>query len=117
MTNYKLKTDDLSQIFDENGQHKLNKFSTEPKAEFDIDFLEEKLKVFAIIPELTKVSTNKVTGSLENARYELILSKDFKISSDFQKVIIDEIKHSIPNFFNRKMIQKEDKNTWEMIIR
>lgn len=42
MTNYKLKTDDLSQIFDENGQHKLNKFSTEPKAEFDIDFLEEK---------------------------------------------------------------------------
>lgn len=117
MTNYKLKTDDLSQIFDENGQHKLNKFSTEPKAEFDIDFLEEKLKVFAIIPELTKVSTNKVTGSLENARYELILSKDFKISSDFQKVIIDEIKHSIPNFFNRKMIQKEDKNTWEMIFR
>ena len=117
MTNSKLKMDNLYQIFDENGQHKLNKFSTEPKAELNIDFSANKLEVFVIIPELTKVSTNKIVGSIESARCELILSKDFKISSDFQTVIIDEIKHVIPKFFNRKMIQKEDKNTWEMIFR
>lgn len=113
----KIKKDDLYEVFDENGQHKLNKFSTEHKAEFNIDFSIEKLEVFVIIPELTKISTNKIIGSLEKARCELILSKDFKISSDFQTVIIDEIKHVIPKFFNRKMIQKEDKNTWGMIFR
>ena len=69
---------DLHNIFDENGQHKLNKFSTESTTKFSIDFFEEKLKVFVIIPEIIKISTNKVIGSLENARKELILSKDFK---------------------------------------
>ncbi len=109
--------DDLHNIFDENGQHKLNKFSTEPTIKFSIDFFEEKLKVFVIIPEIIKISANKVIGSLENARRELILSKDFKISSDFNKVTIDNIEHEIPKFFNRKAMKNEDKNTWEIIFR
>lgn len=109
--------DDLHDIFDENGQHKLNKFSTEPTTKFSIDFFEERLKVFVIIPQIIKLSANKVIGSLENARKELILSKDFKISSDCNKVTIDEIKHTIPKFFNREMMKKEDKNIWEMIFR
>lgn len=108
---------DLHNIFDENGQHKLNKFSTEPTAKFSIDFFEEKLKVFVIIPELIRLSANKVIGSLENARRELILSKDFKISGDFNKVTIDEIEYDIPKFFNREAMKNEDKNTWEIIFR
>lgn len=109
--------DDLHNIFDENGQHKLNKFSTEPTAKFSIDFFEERLKVFVIIPELIKLSANKVIGSLENASRELILSKDFKISSDFNKVTVDGVEHTIPKFFNKETMKNEDKNTWEMIFR
>ena len=108
---------DLHNIFDENGQHKLNKFSTEPTTKFSIDFFEEKLKVFVIIPEIIKVSANKVIGSLENPRCELILSKDFKISSDFNMVMVDNIEHAIPKFFNRETMKNEDKNTWEIIFR
>lgn len=108
---------DLHNIFDENGQHKLNKFSTEPTTKFSIDFFEEKLKVFVIIPEIIKISTNKVIGSLENARKELILSKDFKTSSDFNTVTVDNIEHTIPKFFNREAMKNEDENTWEMIFR
>lgn len=112
--------DDLYQIFDENGQHKLNKFSTEPTTKFNIDFFDEKLKIFVIIPEIIKVKTNganKVIGSLENARRELILSKDFKISSDSNKVTVDNIEYEIPKFSNRKTMKNEDKNTWEIIFR
>lgn len=112
--------DDLHNIFDENGQHKLNKFSTEPTTKFSIDFFKEKLKVFVIIPEIIKVKTdgvNKVIGSLENARKELILSKDFKISSDFNTVTVDNIEHTIPKFFNRETMKNEDENTWEIIFR
>ncbi len=108
---------DLHNIFDENGQHKLNKFSTESTTKFSIDFFEEKLKVFVIIPEIIKISTNKVIGSLENARKELILSKDFKTSSDFNTVTVDNIEHTIPKFFNRETMKNEDKNTWEIIFR
>lgn len=59
----------------------------------------------------------KAIGSLENARKELILSKDFKISSDFNKVTVDNIEHEIPKFFNREAMKNKDKNTWEIIFR
>lgn len=50
---------DLHNIFDENGQHKLNKFSKKVTTEFNINFLEEKLKVFMIIPKIIKIGPKK----------------------------------------------------------
>lgn len=112
--------DVLYQKIDEGGRHKLDKYSKKVEIKFNIDFFEERLQVFALIliPAAVKDrNKNVIINSANNARKELILSKNFKISPCYSKVIIDGTERAIPEFFNREMMKKEDKNTWEIIFR
>lgn len=45
-----------------------------------------------------------------------MLNKDFKITSDFKAIIIDNQTHDIPDCFNTDMVKNEDEKTWQMIF-
>lgn len=45
-----------------------------------------------------------------------MLNKNFKITSDFKSIIIDNQTYYIPDYFNVDMVKNEDEKTWQMIF-
>lgn len=101
----------MPDTFDENGEHFLNKFRKQPHTKITIDFFEEKVRVYVVLPQ------NSTNSNLLNKNgQELILSKNFKITEDFEEVIIDDVHFWIPSFFNKDLLKQEDTKTWEMVF-
>ena len=53
---------------------------------------------------------------IKKAKNYRMLNKNFKKTSDFKSVIIDNQTYYIPDYFNVDMVKKEDEKTWQMIF-
>lgn len=117
----KNKETKMDSMFDENGIHKLEKYSKEIKTKVNIDFWEECVKIYVIVPQKPNTkntdSLNHSMNDFLNSKINhLIISKKFKISDDYNSVTIEETVYSIPTFFNRTMVKNNDTKTWQMIF-
>lgn len=103
------------------------------KTKLNIDFINNLVDVFAYVVEKTmqkKVVALEDDMGIEIEKYEQIsiietvqsddsqpiFTKQFRISDDFESVIVDKKIFKIPSFFNREMILAKDVKTWEMIF-
>jgi hypothetical protein len=103
------------------------------KTKINIDFINNLVDVFAYVVEKTmqkKVVALEDDMGIEIEKYEQIsiietvqsddsqpiFTKQFRISDDFESVIVDKKIFKIPSFFNREMILEKDVKTWEMIF-
>ena len=103
------------------------------KTKINIDFINNLVDVFAYVVEKTmqkKVVALEDDMGIEIEKYEQIsiietvqsddsqpiFTKQFRISDDFESVIVDKKIFKIPPFFNREMILAKDVKTWEMIF-
>ena len=103
------------------------------KTKINIDFINNLVDVFAYVVEKTmqkKVVVLEDDMGIEIEKYEQIsiietvqsddsqplFTKQFRISDDFESVIVDKKIFKIPSFFNREMILAKDVKTWEMIF-
>lgn len=103
------------------------------KTKINIDFINNLVDVFAYVVEKTmqkKVVALEDDMGIEIEKYEQIsiietvqsddsqpiFTKQFRISDDFESVIVDKKIFKIPSFFNREMILAKDVKTWEMIF-
>ena len=106
------------EIFNEDGKHKLEKPSKKPEAKIIIDFIDKNVKIDIILPK-NKASNENNSAEIQGikkAKNYRILNKNFKITSDFKSVIIDNQNYNIPDYFNVDMVKKEDEKTWQMIF-
>lgn len=107
-------------IFNEKGEHKLECSQKVIQTEVKIDFWEESVKIYIIIPQNSKqnkISENKLIGNIVNGRIkQRIIFKRFKISEDFSIVTIDNYDWYIPIFFNRETLRQQDMKVWEMVF-
>ena len=112
LTSYK------DEIFNEDGKHKLEKPSKKPEAKIIIDFIDKNVKIDIILPK-NKASNENNSAEIQGikkAKNYRILNKNFKITSDFKSVIIDNQNYNIPDYFNVDMVKNEDEKTWQMIF-
>lgn len=112
LTSYK------DEIFNEDGKHKLEKPSKKPGAKIIIDFIDKNVKIDIILPK-NKASNENNSAEIQEikkAKSYRILNKNFKITSDFKSVIIDNQNYNIPDYFNVDMVKNEDEKTWQMIF-
>ena len=103
------------------------------KTKINIDFINNLVDIFAYVVEKTmqkKVVALEDDMGIEIEKYEQIsiietvqsddsqpiFTKQFRISDDFESVIVDKKIFKIPSFFNREMILAKDVKTWEMIF-
>lgn len=106
------------EIFNEDGKHKLEKPSKKPEAKIIIDFIDKNVKIDIILPKNKALKENnsaEIQG-IKKAKSYRMLNKDFKITSDFKAIIIDNQTHDIPDCFNTDMVKNEDEKTWQMIF-
>ena len=106
------------EIFNEDGKHKLDKPSKKPEAKIIIDFIDKNVKIDIILPK-NKASNENNSAEIQGikkAKNYRMLNKNFKITSDFKSVIIDNQTYYIPDYFNVDMVKKEDEKTWQMIF-
>ena len=106
------------EIFNEDGKHKLEKPSKKPEAKIIIDFIDRNVKIDIILPknQISQEDSNAEIQGIKKAKNYRILNKDFKITSDFKSIIIDNQSYNIPDYFNADMVKKEDEKTWQMIF-
>ena len=106
------------EIFNEDGKHKLEKPSKKPEAKIIIDFIDRNVKIDIILPknQILQEDSNAEIQGIKKAKSYRILNKNFKITSDFKSVIIDNQNYNIPDYFNVDMVKKEDEKTWQMIF-
>lgn len=106
------------EIFNEDGKHKLEKPSKKPEAKIIIDFIDRNVKIDIILPKnkILQEDSNAEIQGIKKAKNYRILNKNFKITSDFKSVIIDNQNYNIPDYFNVDMVKKEDEKTWQMIF-
>lgn len=112
LTSYK------DEIFNEDGKHKLEKPSKKPEAKIIIDFIDRNVKIDISLPknQILQEDSNAEIQGIKRAKSYRILNKNFKITSDFKSVIIDNQNYNIPDYFNVDMVKKEDEKTWQMIF-
>ena len=112
LTSYK------DEIFNEDGKHKLEKPSKKPEAKIIIDFIDRNVKIDIILPKnkILQEDSNAEIQGIKKAKSYRILNKNFKITSDFKSVIIDNQNYNIPDYFNVDMVKNEDEKTWQMIF-
>lgn len=106
------------EIFNEDGKHKLDKPSKKPEAKIIIDFIDKNVKIDIILPK-NKVPNENNSAEIQGikkAKSYRMLNKDFKITSDFKAIIIDNQTYDIPDYFNAAMVKNEDEKTWQMIF-
>ena len=106
------------EIFNEDGKHKLEKPSKKPEAKIIIDFIDKNVKIDIILPK-NKASNENNSAEIQGikkAKSYRMLNKDFKITSDFKAIIIDNQTYNIPDYFNADMVKNEDEKTWQMIF-
>ena len=106
------------EIFNEDGKHKLEKPSKKPEAKIIIDFIDRNVKIDIILPknQILQEDSNAEIQGIKKAKSYRILNKNFKITSDFKSVIIDNQNYNIPDYFNVDMVKNEDEKTWQMIF-
>lgn len=112
LTSYK------DEIFNEDGKHKLEKPSKKPEAKIIIDFIDRNVKIDISLPknQILQEDSNAEIQGIKRAKSYRILNKNFKITSDFKSVIIDNQNYNIPDYFNVDMVKNEDEKTWQMIF-
>lgn len=112
LTSYK------DEIFNEDGKHKLEKPSKKSEAKIIIDFIDRNVKIDIILPknQILQEDSNAEIQGIKKAKSYRMLNKNFKITSDFKSVIIDNQTYYIPDYFNVDMVKKEDEKTWQMIF-
>lgn len=106
------------EIFNEDGKHKLEKPSKKPEAKIIIDFIDKNVKIDIILPK-NKASNDNNSAEIQGikkAKSYRMLNKDFKITSDFKAIVIDNQTYDIPDYFNTDMVRNEDETTWQMIF-
>lgn len=106
------------EIFNEDGKHKLEKPSKKPEAKIIIDFIDKNVKIDIILPK-NKASNENNSAEIQGikkAKSYRMLNKDFKITTDFKAIIIDNQTYNIPDYFNADMVKNEDEKTWQMIF-
>lgn len=106
------------EIFNDDGRHKLEKPSKKPEAKIIIDFIDRNVKIDIILPknQILQEDSNAEIQGIKKAKNYRILNKNFKITSDFKSVIIDNQNYNIPDYFNVDMVKNEDEKTWQMIF-
>ena len=106
------------EIFNEDGKHKLEKPSKKPEAKIIIDFIDRNVKIDINLPKnkVTNENNSAEIQGIKKAKSYRMLNKDFKITSDFKSVIIDNQTYYIPDYFNVDMVKNEDEKTWQMIF-
>ena len=106
------------EIFNEDGKHKLEKPSKKPEAKIIIDFIDKNVKIDINLPKnkVTNENNSAEIQGIKKAKNYRILNKNFKITSDFKSVIIDNQNYNIPDYFNVDMAKNEDEKTWQMIF-
>ena len=106
------------EIFNEDGIHKLEKPSKKPEAKIIIDFIDKNVKIDIILPK-NKASNENNSAEIQGikkAKSYRMLNKDFKITTDFKAIIIDNQTYNIPDYFNADMVKNEDEKTLQMIF-
>lgn len=106
------------ETFNDDGTHKLTKPSQKVEAKIIIDFIDRNVKIDIILPknQILQEDSNAEIQGIKKAKNYRILNKDFKITSDFKSVIIDNQTYNIPDYFNVDMVKNEDVKTWQMIF-
>ena len=66
--------------------------------------------------QILQEDSNAEIQGIKKAKSYRMLNKNFKITSDFKSVIIDNQTYYIPDYFNVDMVKKEDEKTWQMIF-
>lgn len=59
---------------------------------------------------------NSLIQELTKEVPQILLSEKFEISKDYNFIMINNNKHVIPDFFNKKMMKEKNANTWEIIF-
>ncbi len=107
-----------NETFNDDGTHKLTKPSQKAKAKIIIDFIDRNVKVDILLPKHKAQNENnntEIQGIKKQKSYR-ILNKNFKVTSDFKSIIIDNQTYDIPDYFNVDMVKNEDEKTLEMIF-
>lgn len=107
-----------NETFNDDGTHKLVKPSRKAEVKIIIDFIERNVKIDIILPK-NKASNEENNTEIQGIKKQKncrILNKNFKITSDFKSIIIDNQTYDIPDYFNVDMVKNEDEKTWEMIF-
>lgn len=107
-----------NETFNDDGTHKLIKPSQKAEAKIIIDFIDRNVKIDILLPknESQKEDNNTEIQGIKKQKSYRILNKNFKITSDFKSIIIDNQTYDIPDYFNVDMVKNEDEKTWEMIF-
>ena len=105
-------------IFNYYGTNKLIKPSQKAEAKIIIDFIDRNVKIDIILPKnkASNEGNNTEIQGIKKQKNCRILNKNFKITSDFKSIIIDNQTYDIPDYFNVDMVKNEDEKTWEMIF-
>lgn len=108
-------------IFDKKGEPILEPYKKKIKTKLSIDFFEASVKIYIFFPKVRKKDSLKTKDSemnklLDTQKNQRIVYKKFKISDDYSSVRIDDFVYTIPVFFNREMLKKEDLKTLEMVF-
>lgn len=76
------------------------------------------MKIDILLPknESQKEDNNTEIQGIKKQKSYRILNKNFKITSNFKSIIIDNQTYDIPDYFNVDMVKNEDEKTWEMIF-
>ena len=106
------------ETFNDDGTHKLTKPRQKAEAKIIIDFIDRNVKIDIILPknQILQEDSNAEIQGIKKAKSYRILNKNFKITSDFKSIIIDNQSYNIPDYFNVDMVKKEDEKTWQMIF-
>ncbi len=107
-----------NETFNDNGIHKLTKPNRKAEAKIIIDFIDRNVKVDILLPknEVKNEDNNTEIQGIKKQKSYRILNKNFKITSNFKSIIIDNQTYDIPDYFNVDMVKNEDEKTWEMIF-
>ena len=111
-------TSNNNETFNDDGAHKLVKPSQKVEAKIIIDFIDRNVKIDILLPKnesQTEDNNTEIQGIKKQKSYR-ILNKNFKITSNFKSIIIDNQTYDIPDYFNVDMVKNEDEKTWEMIF-
>lgn len=106
------------ETFYDDGTHKLKKPSQKVEAKIIIDFIDRNVKIDIILPK-NKASNGENNTEIQGIKKQKsyrILNKNFKVTSDFKSIIIDNQTYDIPDYFNVDMVKNEDEKTWQMIF-
>ncbi len=111
-------TSNNNETFNDDGTHKLVKPSQKVEAKIIIDFIDRNVKIDIILPknESQKEDNNTEIQGIKKQKSYRILNKNFKITSNFKSIIIDNQTYDIPDYFNVDMVKNEDEKTWQMIF-